>query len=613
MSAQIFGTLSDLTSFASRARTLLLAAALAGAPGLSGCTSQSSQGSAGETPAETSRVDAATSPQKGADSIRDIAARIPERELDEQTLALLLEAEFALYSQRVGRALTLYEHLTQKTQDPGVARRSAEIALAGNDASTALDAALVYLDLDPNSDHALGLATRALARAAEVEGAWSLLREREGKTAEVRMMTAEAVRLAAHMKDTYQIEWLLQQILTKYGADSLDTNIQLALGLLYEGLADHERAAEYAAKASTSEPDNVLAVRLHANSLVRAGRTPDAAALITDWVQTQGRDLDARISMAQMLASIDQKAALALLKMLTREYPWTGKLLMATAQLLIATEALDQAIPYYEQLTRFGTYRTLAFFNLGRIHEQTGELPQAADYYDSASSEPGTADDNLLFEAKLRRGRLLYQLGTSGASLFEELRTTYPDQALALYQDQASVLMAGRSYKEAIAVLSLGLEEHPKNEALLYSRSMAYEQSNNIDAAVADLRTLLQQDEDNATALNALGYTLANRTDQYEEAYDLIDRALDIEPDDPAIIDSMGWVLYRMGRYEDALGYLRQAHSELVDEEIISHLAEVLWKLDRPEEARAILDQGIADLPDSTLIPETLKRLGFES
>lgn len=554
-----------------------------------------------------------------AEAIEESVKNIPERPLDQETMALLLEAEFALYRKNIEAALSIYEQLAQQTSDPGIARRSTEIAMASSDPFRALDAALLYLELaSEESDHAIELAVRALARSAEVEGAWALLdehaNEKSRKTYELRMMTAEAIRLATQMKDTYQVEWLLQQILEKYSATPKDKEVQLALAMIYETTGDFEKAALYAAQANDQKPNDLLALRLRANALLRTGQKEQASLLLSNWIKTSNKDAEAQISLAQQLASFDPEAALPILEMLSREYPWAGQLLMNTAQLHLASENKKAAIPYYQKLTQFGAFRTLSLFNLGRIYEQEGELKLAAQYYSAVGAEEvSTEEDNILFEAGLREARIEYRIGSNGAVLFEELRQLYPDQSLGLIHEEARILLGEKKLESAIEVLSIGLEDHPESEPLLYTRSIAYERSGNVDAAIADLTTILSFDDANAVALNALGYTLANRTDRYEEAYDLIDRALSIDPEDPAIIDSMGWVLYHMGRYEEALEYLQKAHDSMLDEEVISHLAQVLWKLDRSEEAKKLLEQGARDLPDSSLIPETRIKLGLES
>lgn len=583
---------------------------------LSGCASQEAAESATkESPHQPMVLEEAhkeTVASEGESVVEQKAQDIPERQLGEEHLALLLQAEFALYRKDLVSALEIYEQLAQSTFDPGIAKRATEVAMATSDPFRALDAALLYLELAPDNDEAIGFAARALARSAEVEGAWALLEAYPEKTYELRMTTAEAVRLAAQMKDNYQIKWLLQEIINKYGDNSGDKDIQLSLALIYEALGNFEKTAFYAEQSTNQGDDNTLSVRLQANALLQLGKKEQASTLLSTWITHHPEEPEARISMVQMLLAFDQEAALPLLETLSEAYPWSGQLLMSTAQLHLAANNREAAIPYYQKLAQFGNYRNISLFNLGRIYEQGEELQRAAEYYAIVSAEKVSEEDaNIIFEAGLRHARIEYQIGDNGAMLFEELRQLYPDQSLGLIHEEARLLLANDHFQQAIDVLSIGITDSPDSEALLYTRSIAYERSDDIDSAVEDLETILSFDDANSVALNALGYTLANRTTRYEEAFDLIDRALSIDPEDPAIIDSMGWVLYHMGRYEEALDYLKRAHASMLDEEVISHLAEVLWKMDRNEEAKQILDQGLVDLPDSQMIPQTLIRLGF--
>lgn len=579
---------------------------------LAGCSTQGAQPTAQQAGESESRpsVEMPTD-----EEIAEQAQEIPERPLDAETMALLLEAELALYRNDLERALDIYEQLTRSTEDVGIARRTAEIAMAVGDPFRFLDAALYYMELAPEDDElAFELAVRALARSAEIEGAWALLSEHPERTYQLRLATAEAVNLAAQIQDDYQIEWLLENILDTYGEDTQDPEVQISLGLIYETLENYEMARIYAAKASLSEPDNLLAFRLHVNSLIGTGDRTSAVSVIKQWIEEHPDEAETRISLAKLLVSIDQQAALPVLEGLSEDYPWSGELLLITAQLHLASDNPENAIPYYQKLTQLGEYRAIAFFNIARIHERQDELELAAENYARVSAADVTEDDlDMLMQAQLRLGHLRYLLGEDGHGVFEELRVAHPDQAVTLFHEEARILMDLDRYPDALELLNQALIEHPDTESLLYTRSLVYERDGQTEQALDDLRDIIARDENSSTALNALGYMLTNNNGDLQEAYDLIDRALTLSPDDPAIIDSMGWVLYRMGRYEEALEYLQRAHESLLDEEVISHLAEVLAQLGRTDEARQVLEQGMQDLPDSELIPETRDRLGLEN
>ena len=159
-----------------------------------------------------------------------------------------------------------------------------------------------------------------------------------------------------------------------------------------------------------------------------------------------------------------------------------------------------------------------------------------------------------------------------------------------------------------MAIYDAALEAFPDDENLLYARALAAVKRDRIVAAEQDLRRIIEIDPEHADALNALGYTLADRTDRYEEAKKYIERAFALKPEEPAILDSMGWVNYRLGNYELAIDYLRRALANMSDGEIAAHLGEVLWAMDRRTEAWEVWDAAIEEHPDHDYLKEVINR-----
>ncbi|MBY6205405.1 tetratricopeptide repeat protein [Halomonas denitrificans] len=219
-------------------------------------------------------------------------------------------------------------------------------------------------------------------------------------------------------------------------------------------------------------------------------------------------------------------------------------------------------------------------------------------------------------DADLRRAALLGEQGEMdrASDLFAAVRALPdPRRAEQAWLIETELLLQQGRGDEALAMFSDALAETPGSAALLYGRAMAAVRLDRLELAEQDLRTLIQREPDNALALNALGYTLSDRTDRQREAYRLIERALAIDPENPAILDSMGWVLFKLGRAEQAAPYLERAATAELNAEIVAHLVEVLWALERYDEARVWIERGRAEFPDDPLFVATLERVGVDS
>jgi tetratricopeptide (TPR) repeat protein len=190
----------------------------------------------------------------------------------------------------------------------------------------------------------------------------------------------------------------------------------------------------------------------------------------------------------------------------------------------------------------------------------------------------------------------------------QRLRRNDPENAVEIYLIEGQILSDLTLYNEAWQLYDQALAIHTDNEDLLYSRALAAEKIDRIDLAEQDMRRILALDPDNVRTLNALGYTLADRTDRYEEAFGYIQQAYARKPDDPAIIDSMGWVNYRLGNLQEARNFLQQAWDMTGDGEIGAHLGEVMWMQGDRDEARRIWKESKENSPDNPVLNKVLER-----
>ena len=533
-------------------------------------------------------------------SFRTAVTDVIEKDLDASTTARLLEAELLTFRGTLEPAIAIYSALSQQFSDPDLAKRYAEIAAASEDIHVLLDAALLWYELAPEDTVAQELAIRALARMGEVEGAWEIIAKSPENHMPVRVLAAE-IRRAQFGP---QMEWLTEAITANYGARPNSSELLLALSLLSSGLSLTDAAESYAAGALAIEQTSLLAAQLQANALLQLERRDEAVTVIADYALRSAASEDDRVQAASILASLDRPKALSVFQQLTAEFPENKDLTLSTGQLLLADNQVDEAERLFLMLTDAKQYQDTASFNLGRIYESRAENEQAIDYYQQVD------EGDFEFEARLRTA--LLTVSSDPAKIdgyFDKLLNDFPEQSVVIYFEQGRALEGAGYHEKAVEVLTAGLQEAPNNASLLYARSINYESLDKVDEAVADLRAVLATDTENASAQNALGYTLANRTDNYQEAYVLIEKALKQRPDDPAIIDSMGWVLYKLGRYDESLQYLLRAHEALFDEEIVSHLVQVLYALNRVEEAKAVMRESLDKLPESEELRELETRL----
>jgi tetratricopeptide (TPR) repeat protein len=315
-----------------------------------------------------------------------------------------------------------------------------------------------------------------------------------------------------------------------------------------------------------------------------------------------------RLQYARML--VEQRRfnqAKAQFKLLLDKDPENADILLSLGLLEIETGDLDEAVMHLQHLIDIGQKQDIANYYLGRIAQNREEHKVAISYYLKVNS------GDYVFDAKLRIAGLFARLGRVDEGLQQlevlaEKQTSWPLRVKA-YLAQGEILASKQRYAEGLEMYSRALQQKPDDADLLYARALMAEKVDRIDITEADLLKLLSAQPENANALNALGYTLADRTERLEEARDYIKRAAELVPDDPAILDSLGWVSYRLGNMQDALKWLGMAFERLEDAEIAAHYGEVLWKNNQKDEAEKVWKIGLENNAEHPVLLETMKRL----
>jgi tetratricopeptide (TPR) repeat protein len=378
----------------------------------------------------------------------------------------------------------------------------------------------------------------------------------------------------------------------------------------YAQLAVHDSrwplALDNVGKALDIRPGWPEAVILRATVQLKAGEIGQALNGLDEAVVRQPENINLRLAYARLLVEQKRYAeAEAQFERVLEVQPANGDALYALALLAIDSDRLDRGQGYLHRLIDAGERENEAQYFLGRIEEQREDYAAAIDWYEKVD------EGDYSLEAKVRAANLLMQQGDlrGARSLLARVRARDPRLALRLYLVEGDLLVDAGELEQAMALYNKVIAISPDNKDVLYARALLAEQLDDVAQAERDLLRIIELDPENAHALNALGYTLADRTDRLSEALSYIQKAMELAPDEVAIIDSMGWVQYRLGNSEAALRYLRQAYEiSEYDGEIGAHLGEVLWVTGDEDGARKVWEQARQRHPDNTVLQDVMNR-----
>lgn len=570
-------------------------AALLVVSSLSGCAP------AQPTPAETAPAVETSPPEPGEDE-EETAPAVAARPFPPDALYDLLVAEFAARRGAFELALRNYLQQARETRDPGVAARATRMAryLKAEDAE--LSAALLWAELDPTHPEARFSAATALAKAGRTREAFEQMAALRQLGGETNFAAIAAGSLELPQAERQALISQLEALDTREG----DADILSAQAILLQSVDENARALEKIQTVLAREPEDYQAVLIEAQIYRNLGDDEKAYARVEQALEANPDNKRLRLQYARMLASVDMARAEEQFAILVARYPEDAELRLSLALVYRETERYDRMREQFEALIAAGEQVNAAHLYLGQDAERRQSPDEAIDHYLQITPS------RFFLPAVTRAAELLAETrGT--AALGEEMNalgTRYPEEKTRLLLIESEVRVDAGDLDGALAILDAALTAQPGDSNLLYARSMVNEKRGNLPALERDLREMLRLDPDSALALNALGYSLTNLSNRNEEALVLITRALELKPDDPAILDSMGWVHYRLGDPEKALGYLQDAFSRFPDHEVAAHLGEVLWVLGRHDDAREVWKQGLRNTPDSPIIRETIERLG---
>ncbi len=516
----------------------------------------------------------------------------------------LMVAEIALNQGDTALAVKHYLEVARSQDNPEIAERAVRVAVYGQNLEAAVEAAQRWIELDPNRVEARQVIAAIYVRQDKIQEAFTYL---DGMIRTSELDDAELfpplLGILAREKNANTVLAVSQRIAFEYPERAY---AQYLHGMLAAQNGRSEEALRFLDRSlAIVEIEGVHSAR--AKILLRLGRPDEAVVSLRKAVESSPDDKSLRLTYARLLVDVKQyEAARVEFEKLHKASPDDAELLYTLGLLSLESQRLDDAEKYMMMLIRLNQREGEAQYYLGRINENRRLYEAAIEWY----SKVFVGDYK--FDARLRIADMLGRLeriDEAVAHLDEMLKGSQSDGSLVrIYIAKGELLRSARRYPEAMEVFNTALDIVPGNGDLLYARALVAEKLGRIDILEADIRAILKTEPDNAHALNALGFTLADQTDRYEEAYGYIKRAIEIMPDDAAIIDSWGWVHYRLGDYEKAISLLRKALSRFEDAEIAAHLGEVLWVSGKQQEAREIWQRALKKTPDDPKLQSVMQR-----
>jgi len=528
----------------------------------------------------------------------------PDADLVEEWTYSILVAEFAGHRGELDTASSYYLQAARLTRDPQVIERAIRVALTAEDHQQAVLAARLLTEVQPERADAYRLLAVAYLRSGDV-----------GQTVQAldRVIgldpgnASESFAVAAAIlsgEEDQERAWEAMQSLVGHHNNDAEAHLALArLGARWQRFDD---ALAALADANRLRPGWDDAQLLQAQILILQGKREQATATMLAGVESNPDNAGMRRFYGQLLLEEkDYDGAIAQFLILAEQQPEDGEVLLTLGALYLQTEDQVHANGVFERLLALDEYRSDAYYYLGQVAEVDDNSALARSHYAKVGPGRNYLDAQVRLAVVLAREDQLDQALKALEKLDPEEVRDYLRVALI----RGELLRDAEQYQRAYDTYTAALTDLPGNDDLLYARAMVSESMGRVDWLENDLNTILKDDPEHVQALNAMGYTLADQTDRYIEALGYIRRAMALKPDDYYILDSMGWVQYRLGNYASALKYLRQAMAEQQDVDIASHLGEVLWVSGEHDEARRVWRQGLGFDGDTDLINETMRRL----
>lgn len=550
------------------------------------------------SPEATSDSEAETTPQDV------LAPRVNHNAvIDEEVLYLLMTAELAGQRNQYDLALDAYLQAARRVDDARIAERAVKIGMFLKDEKRTREALDIWLSKDPNNmparKFAVLLAIKNADRKAAVDNLEAILADDPAGFEAGMLEIVKALEKEGRTQFIYDV---LNDLAELHPDDSGLIFLQAVVASL---LPNNELAQQKITRVLALQPDWNKAIIFQAQLAGRSGDVTKAREYLEKAVKQAPDDKQLRKMLLEVLVNTGAyDEAIKLCQSALDENPDDGEAQFTMALIYLQQSQVDKAENHLEKLLSNPEWEGRASYYLGKIEIDRQQPEKALKWFDRAEAS------GYGFDAEIASVSLLLnqkQLEEAEARI-KRMEAKYPDQHLRILMMKAELYNQWGKHQEAYDELSNALKDVPDNRDVLYARALIAERLGKLDVLEADLNKILDKNPDDVAALNALGYTLTDKTQRYDDAEKYLVRALELKPDEAVIIDSYGWLQFKRGKYELALEYLKKAYDKQQENEIAAHIAEVLWVMGKTKEAKEFFEPVFKKYPDDGYLLDFKKR-----
>ena len=525
-----------------------------------------------------------------------------------------LTAEIAGQRGELGLSTKLFFELAKSTRDVRLAERAAKVAIYSKNPQAALETTRLWVELDANSTDAKQAATQIYLMNGDLIAAKPLIQQLLEKEETRANGFLYLNNLLSHQSNKNAVLQLVQELAAPY---SHLAEAHFTIGQAAFQADNQELALSEIKRANQLHPHWEMGAIQQADILFTISPN-QAIDFYRSFLTDNPNANDARLNLSRMLIKQlrfnETKPELVKLSKLSNSNP---EILVVVGLMSVQINEFGDAEKYFKKaLSSNIKHKDPIYIYLGQIAEKNKNDTEAINWYSQVQqSEPNALPQQTdhYLDAKLSIANVISRNQGSDAAIkmLDELENLNNIELAQVISAQANLLAQSKRFQESYELLSKAVANMPDSSELIYDLAMSAERVNQFTVLETQLRTLIKIKPSFAQAYNALGYSFADRNIKLEEANKLISKALELSPGDHYILDSMGWVQYKLGNLEKAFEYLSKAYNLQNDSEIAAHLGEVLWKQGKQNEASKLWEDALKTSPENEVLVKTIKKFKY--